>query len=83
MKQKKETKITDMENSNGRFCNNKQGVFESLTQNEMQRLCLSDISFTELTGFLFLRKKNANSKQKVSKKLLFSSMKELLKLSQN
>ena len=73
-----------MKNSNRRFYNNECEIFESLSQKETQQLCFSEITFTELTGFLFLRKTNtANNKLKISRQTLIESMKESLFLSQN
>jgi hypothetical protein len=73
-----------MKNSNRRFYNNKCEIFESLSQKEVQQLCISEVTFTNLTGFLFLRKANiANNKLKVSRQMLIDSMKESLYLSQN
>jgi len=73
-----------MKNSNRRFYNNKCEIFESLNQKEVQQLCFSEITFTSLTGFMYLRKANvANNKLKVSRQQLIDSMKEALYLSQN
>ena len=73
-----------MKNSNRRFYNNKCEIFESLSQRKVQELCISEITFTQLTGFLFLRKANvANNKLKISRQMLIDSMKESLFLSQN
>ena len=73
-----------MKNSNRRFYNNKWEIFESLNQEEVQQLCFCEITFTNLTGFLYLRKANvANNKLKVSRQQLVDSMKETLYLSQN
>jgi hypothetical protein len=73
-----------MRNNNRRFYNNKCEIFESLTTKQVQALCLSEIAFTSLAGFLYLRKANTvNNKLKVSRQMLIDSMKETLYLSQN
>ena len=73
-----------MKNSNRRFYKSKCEIFESLTQKEVQQLCLSEITFTSLTGFLYLRKANAvGNRLKISRQQLVDSMKETLYLSQN
>jgi hypothetical protein len=47
-------------------------------------LCFADITFTNLTGFLFLKKENAGSYRKqISRHMLFDSMKTSLLLAQN
>jgi hypothetical protein len=73
-----------MKNSNRRFYNSKCEIFESLSQKEVQRLCYADIIFTQLEGFLFLRKTNiASTRLKIARQMLIESMKEALYLSQN
>lgn len=73
-----------MKNSNRRFYSNKCEIFESLSQEQVQQLCFSEITFIQLTGFLFLRKVNVeNSRLNISRQMIISSMKESLYLSQN
>lgn len=73
-----------MRNNNPRFYNNKCEIFESLNTKQVQALCLTEITFTSLTGFLYLRSENvANNKFKISRQQLVNSMKETLYLSQN
>ena len=77
-------KTTVMKNSSRWFYNYKCEIFESLSQGEVQELCVSEITFTQLTGFLFLRKaNNTNNKLKILRQRLIDGMKESLFLSQN
>lgn len=73
-----------MRNNNRRFYNNKCEIFESLTTKQVRQLCLTEITFTSLTGFLYLRKANTvGNSLKISRQQLVDSMKETLYLSQN
>lgn len=73
-----------MKHNNRRFFNNNCEFFEHMSQKEIQQLCFSEMTFTNLAGFLFLRKANvANNILKISRQQLIDSMKNALTLSQN
>jgi len=73
-----------MKNNNRKFFKDKWNIYESLSAHEVQELCVAEITFTNLTGFLYLRKANVvNSNMKVLRQQLLDSMKESLFLAQN
>jgi hypothetical protein len=73
-----------MRNSNRKSFKDKRNIFENLSAPQIGQLCLSDITFTNLTGFLFLRKGTSSGfQQRISKQMLLVSMKESSLLSQN
>jgi hypothetical protein len=73
-----------MKNSNGKFSRDQWNIFQCLSQQEVRQLCICDISFTALTGILYLRKGNITDHQyRIPAKLLLQSMEQSLLLSQN
>ena len=73
-----------MKNSNRRFFKDKLNIFENLSQHQVQQLCVSEITFTDLTGLLFISKSSCtDTQQKITRNQLYNSMKETLLLSQN
>ncbi|CAN5834088.1 hypothetical protein BH10BAC2_BH10BAC2_22140 [soil metagenome] len=72
-----------MKNSNRRFIKDEWNVFENLSQSQVRQLCLDEIIFTNLTGFLFLSIRNTGCKKQISRQQLYNSMKETLTLSRN
>lgn len=73
-----------MKNSNGKFSANQWNLFQCLSQQEVRQLCTCDITFTALTGMLYLRKGNITAHQyRIPAKLLLQSMEQSLLLSRN
>ncbi|QEC70060.1 hypothetical protein FRZ67_23165 [Panacibacter ginsenosidivorans] len=72
-----------MKNSNRRFIKDEWNIFENLSQTQMKQLCLGEIIFTDVTGFLFISKHFSSCKKLIPRQQLYNSMKETLMLSQN
>lgn len=73
-----------MKNSMGKFSGDQWYIFQCLSQQEIRQLCISDITFTTLTGMLYLRKGNITDHQyRIPAKLFLQSMEQSLLLSQN
>jgi hypothetical protein len=73
-----------MKNNNRKFFKDKANIFENLSVREVHTLSTAEITFTNVTGFIYLRKSNvACNKLKIARQQLQNSMKESLYRSQN
>jgi len=73
-----------MKNSNRKFLKDQWKTFENLSPRQVRELCFIEPAFTNLMGFLYLKKGTVSDRQhSISKKSLSVSMKTSLFLSRN